>query len=227
MYKYNKNIVFSTDSCFKLLKKKQSTDKQTINQSIDTTTTTTTPATSPPTPIESIIIVLNEKCHNMCKELIRNYLTLLDNWPACSEFYNQIIEGNLIEHLLWLQFDDKTEMKSITSRSNNNNNNNIATKSSSISKSSIKFNYCEYSFNLLYKLCRDYHACRAEFGRNGGLTKFLTRIDQFQTLNKLTNNEMKQIELICFSCKESVNRFRLKEQNHLTALIKEGFDEFL
>jgi len=155
----------------------------------------------------------------MCKELIRNYLTLLDNWPACSEFYNQIIEGNLIEHLLWLQFDDKTEMKSITSRSNNNNNN-IATKSSSISKSSIKFNYCEYSFNLLYKLCRDYHACRAEFGRNGGLTKFLTRIDQFQTLNKLTNNEMKQIELICFSCKESVNRFRLKEQNHLTALIK-------
>jgi hypothetical protein len=219
MYKYNKNIVFSTDSCFKLLKKKQSTDKQTINQSIDTTSTTTTPATSPPTPIESIIIVLNEKCHNMCKELIRNYLTLLDNWPACSEFYNQIIEGNLIEHLLWLQFDDKTEMKSITSRSNNNNNN-TATKSSSISKSSIKFNYCEYSFNLLYKLCRDYHACRAEFGRNGGLTKFLTRIDQFQTLNKLTNNEMKQIELICFSCKESVNRFRLKEQNHLTALIK-------
>jgi hypothetical protein len=213
MYKYNKNIVFSTDPCFKLLKKKQSTDKQTINQSIDasTTTTSTTPT------IESIIIVLNEKCHNMCKELIRNYLTLLDNWPACSEFYNQIIEGNLIEHLLWLQFDDKTEMKSITSRSNNN----IATKSSSsISKSSIKFNYCEYSFNLLYKLCRDYHGCRAEFGRNGGLTKFLTRIDQFQTLNKLTNNEMKQIEVICFSCKESVNRFRLKEQNHLIALIK-------
>lgn len=149
----------------------------------------------------------------MCQELVKNYLNLLDQWPVCSEFYNQIIEGNLIEHLVWLQIDDKTEQKSITSRPKS------GTKSTSQKIKQIDFNYSEYSFTILYKLCRDYHACRAEFGRVGGLTKFIQKIESLNS-ETVTDSESKLIEVLCFSCKESVNRFRLKEQNHLVYLIK-------
>lgn len=90
------------------------------------------------------------------------------------------------------------------------------------------FNYSEFAFNLLLKLCHDYHVCRAEFGRVGGLIKYLTRIDlinnQSTTETSVTSKPSlefeKLIEMLCFSCKESVNRLRLKEHNHLSTLVK-------
>ena len=51
-----------------------------------------------------------EKYEISFQELVKQFLLALDNWPqpACSEYYNQIIEGNLIEYLLSLyeQFDE-------------------------------------------------------------------------------------------------------------------------
>ena len=46
-------------------------------------------------------ILVNKKCHSLCKELIKNYLVLLDNWPQpiCSEFYNQV--NKLIRNFLF------------------------------------------------------------------------------------------------------------------------------
>ena len=96
-------------------------------------------------------------------------------------------------------------------------------KTSGSSSSKAPFDYSEFSFNLLLKLCHDYHVCRAEFGRVGGLTKYLNRIDLInsQTLCQKSSSEHdKLIEMLCFSCKESVNRLRLKEQNFLSTLVK-------
>lgn len=211
IHKYNKNIAFSTDPCCTTTTTTTAASTlKTEPATTPTTSTTTTPTSTSNDETPPILIILNEKYHTLCKDLIKNYLNLLDTWPsACSEFYNQIIEGNLIEHLLWLQLDDQLDAKSITSR---------ALKS----KQPTPFDYSEYSFNILYKLCRDYHACRAEFGRVGGLNKFITKIESFNAAesDKISDYEMKLIEIICFSCKESVNRFRLKEQNHLGYLVK-------
>ena len=70
--------------------------------------------------------------------------------------------------------------------------------------------------------------CRAEFGRIGGLVKYLNKIDtinnsimESQQKSKTVFREYeKLIEMICFSCKESVNRLRLKELGHLVTLVK-------
>lgn len=98
------------------------------------------------------------------------------------------------------------------------------------------FNYSEFSFNLLLKFCHEYHVCRAEFGRVGGLNKYLTKIEainsQITTKKDSANNLSKEtlrtygklIEMICFNCKESVNRLRLKEQGHLSKLVKHQQD---
>ena len=197
VHRYNKQIQFSSDpTCQTVLASSSSSPSQTTSIVTSTQTTTTTTLTSQTanndttsttnatsetcnasatslvtlssnTTEPTLIIVLNEKCHTMCKELVMNFLQLLDGWPACSEFYNQIIEGNLIEHLVWLQIDDTTELKSITSRFKA-----ISVKSTANSASkSESFNFADSSFNLVYKLCRDYHACRAEFGRISGLAK--------------------------------------------------------
>ncbi len=39
-----------------------------------------------------IKILVNKKSHFLCKELIKHYLIMLDNWskPICTEFYNQV-----------------------------------------------------------------------------------------------------------------------------------------
>jgi len=113
--RYNKTIQFSSDpTCQNVLttstasitstQTTQTTNNDTsanTNNTSETTSTTTTVSTTSSSTESTVLIVLNEKCHTMCKELIMNYLQLLDGWPACSEFYNQIIEGNLIDHLVW------------------------------------------------------------------------------------------------------------------------------
>ena len=134
----------------------------------------------------------------------------------------KIIEGNTIEHLVWLQLDDIVDKKTITSLSESEQTN----SSERPPQSTAQFNYSQLAFNLLFKLCRDYHVCRADFGRVGGLAKYLTRIEDIQkeeniNQNKKLNHEYEHlIEMICFSCKESVNRLRLKEQSHLSSLVK-------
>ncbi len=54
--------------------------------------------------------LVREKYEISFQELVKQFLLALENWPqpACSEYYNQIIEGNLIEYLLSLyeQFDE-------------------------------------------------------------------------------------------------------------------------
>ena len=122
---------------------------------------------------------------------------------------------------MWLQLDDILEKKTITSLSEN-----TSCSERPAHQSTAQFNYSQLAFNLLFKLCRDYHVCRAEFGRVGGLAKYLNRIEDIQkeeniNQNKKLNHEHDHlIEMICFSCKESVNRLRLKEQSQLSSLVK-------
>lgn len=198
MYKLNKNATLSNSD--------SQINKETQNKEPSSIIDNGTP------------IPLNSKHYILFKELIKQYLLALDSWPSSSEFYNQIIEGLFIEHLLWVQ--NKTT-----------NNLNILSKES---KPDQKFDYCEFSFNLLYKLCRDYHACRAEFGRIGGISKYFQKIDTMTpnlspSLNKNVVNfiYLKEyttlIDIICLACKESVNRLRYKEQGMLVNLIKLQF----
>lgn len=67
MYRYNTSLEFSSSS------------------------SDPTPGTDPSTDKKQTILI-NEKSHFLCKDLIKNYLVLLDDWPqpACSEFYNQV-----------------------------------------------------------------------------------------------------------------------------------------
>ena len=73
-----------------------------------------------------------------------------------------------------------------------------ATESSTKQESSKStFNYSEFSFNLLLKFCHEYHVCRAEFGRVGGLNKYLTNIEAINTQiaaekDSLNNNLSKE-----------------------------------
>lgn len=108
---------------------------------------------------------------------------------------------------------------------------NSITTSSSSSSSAQNFDFSEYSFNLLYKLCRDHSSCRAEFGRHGGLSKYITKIESYNLFDtNMSENDLilisdlkeyeKLIEMICLCCKESVNRMRLREQSFLVHLLK-------
>ena len=76
MYRYNKNLKLTTASTEK---------PQQINQKSD-----------PESPVEQVkaqLIYINKKSHSLCKDLIKHYLLILDDWPqpACSEFYNQVV----------------------------------------------------------------------------------------------------------------------------------------
>ena len=88
------------------------------------------------------------------------------------------------------------------------------------------FNFTEFSFNLLYKLCYDYPNCRSEFGRVGGLAKILSKIETFHestpsTTSKISPHEYeKLVEMVCLSCKEVTNRSRLREQGFLINLVR-------
>jgi hypothetical protein len=112
-----------------------------------------------------------------------------------------------------------------------------ASTSSASSSSPTSFNYIEYSLNLLYRLCYDYHACRAEFGRQGGLATYIENIetqtnaflaqqppataaDNNKSNHRQINEYNKQVEIICLSCKESVNRMKLREQGLLVNLVR-------
>lgn len=83
----------------------------------------------------------------------------------------------------------------------------------------------------MFKLCRDYHACRAEFGRVGGVAKYISKVDLMTpniapSVNKkvMTCAYLKEytrlIDILCLSCKESANRLRLKEQGYLINMLK-------
>ncbi|CAF0935213.1 unnamed protein product, partial [Brachionus calyciflorus] len=194
MYKLNKNVSIM--------------DNENKKEPLPQTSETTSLEPAPPP------ILLNKKHYPLFKDLIKQFLILIDSWPTCSEFYNQIIEGLLIEHLLWIQ---TTPINNLTN--------------SKEAKTDLKFDYFEFSFNLLYKLCRDYHACRAEFGRVGGLIKYLQKIETMTpnvtpNINKTLVNfsYLKEytilIDIICLACKESVNRLRFKDQGYLLNLIK-------
>ena len=67
---------------------------------------------------------------------------------------------------------------------------------------------------------------RAEFGRVSCLAKYLNRIEDIQKEENINQNKKLNhkhdhlIEMISFSCKESVNRLRLKEQSQLSSVIK-------
>ncbi|RNA26128.1 armadillo repeat-containing 5 [Brachionus plicatilis] len=197
MYKLNKNLKLSNADKSTKTKENQQSDATTVTDNLSTP------------------IPMNSKHYFLFKDLVKQFLIALDSWPSSSEFYNQIIEGLFIEHLLWIQ-------------NKSTNNLNILSKES---KSDQKFDYCEFSFNLLYKLCRDYHACRAEFGRIGGISKYVQKIETMTpnlspNLNKKVVNYsyLKEytilIDIICLTCKESVNRLRYKDQGLLVNLIK-------
>lgn len=102
---------------------------------------------------------------------------------------------------------------------------------------SLQFKFSQFSFHLLSKLCHEYHACRAEFGRVGGLNEYLVKIESLTdeviaTMSKLgpdvpaasmpavLDEYEKLIDVLCVSCKESLNRLKLKENGHLLNLIK-------
>jgi hypothetical protein len=161
----------------------------------------------------------------LIKELIKQHFVILESWPTplCSEYYNQIIEGNLIEHLLWVYTDEPSldtgdEKRPATPSS-------TSTDTNSTEPPTSTFNHAEFSFNLLYKLCYDYANCRSEFGRMGGLSKFINKIESFSAPTSPDKKEYNQeyerlIEMICLSCKEATNRSRLREQGFLVNLIK-------
>ncbi len=143
-----------------------------------------------------------------------------------------MIEGNAIEHLLYLYAEDITlnDCKQFT-RSDSCSTLNSLSSSSTSSSSLHKFNFSEYSFNLLYKLCRDHSSCRAEFGRHSGLSKCISKIESYNLFDSNMNeNDLvlisdlkeyeKLIEMLCLCCKESVNRMRLREQSFLVHLVK-------
>ena len=100
-----------------------------------------------------------------------------------------------------------------------------ATTSVDLKKNIQNFNFIEFSFNLLYKLCYDYPNCRSEFGRVGGLAKILNKIEAFHVPDPSMKNISQQeyeklVEMICLSCKEVTNRSRLREQGFLVSLVK-------
>ena len=94
-----------------------------------------------------------------------------------------------------------------------------------IKKTGQTFNFTEFSFNLLYKLCYDFPSCRSEFGRVGGLVKIVNKVEAYHAPDPVTKNITQQeyerlVEMICLSCKEVTNRSRLREQGFLVNLIR-------
>jgi hypothetical protein len=125
--------------------------------------------------------------------------------------------------------DEEEKEKPSTSSPASSKNSNGSQENSNSNNNDIKFNYKKYSFNFLYRLCYDYHACRAEFGRCGGLIKFINVIEkEMMPLSPLTSSPThyceedyeRIIEVICLCCKESINRLRLREQGYLVYLVK-------
>ena len=76
MSKYNKSIQLLQTGVTAAKSTQVQSASESITEAIDTNQT----------------ILVNKKCHSLCKELIKNYLVLLDSWPQpiCSEFYNQV-----------------------------------------------------------------------------------------------------------------------------------------
>lgn len=125
-------------------------------------------------------------------EFLRQFLHLIDMWqhPSCVEYSNQIVEGDTIEYLLWIYLDDHTDKN-------------------------IDLTNKKLSFNLIHKFCKDYDSCRAEFGRVNGIKRFLDLIK-----NENNNHEQERmVEILCYLCREAVNRHRFKEQNLLVELM--------
>lgn len=175
---------------------------------------------------------LNEKLYLNNNDFIQQYLLLIDLWPSITtkttstsestsstqpilsvnstsnskiiEFFNQIVEGNIIEYLIWLYIEYEESKIAST---------NLST-SSNTHKTMLNFNCKTFSFNLLYKFCKENDTCRAEFGRINGIKKL---IDQINSSNVVDNEKL--IELLCFLCREAVNRHRFKEQNILNELL--------
>lgn len=206
MYRVNKSVCLETDSLLDLNKLELSSSA-TSSDKPDKSESAMTVADK---------FVLSKKYETVFKDLIRHYFILLDCWPQpfCIEFYNQIIEGKLVEHLLWVQTAEC---------------NNLTSSSTTSGKSA--FNYLEYSINFLYRLCYEYDACRAEFGRCGGLSHYITRIESQTSLiidgDKSSSTKPvplfeynRLIDIVCLACKESVNRLRLREQGLLINLIR-------
>ncbi len=140
-------------------------------------------------------------------------------------FLFKVIEGNSIETLLHIYNDQSNFIESTHNSPKVTENSKSSTSSANIKKSSQTFNFTDFSFNLLYKLCYDYPNCRSEFGRVGGLVKILNKIEAYhapdQTAKNITQQEYeKLVEMICLSCKEVTNRSRLREQGFLINLVK-------
>ena len=151
----------------------------------------------------------NKRLHYNNGDFLQQYLLLLDLWQqpyTSTEFCNQIVEGDAIDFLLWLYLDysDKEEAKS--SRKQNSDS----------KKLPLNFSCNAFSFNLLYKLCQGNDGCRAEIGRVDGIKKLLSLI---KSDSVATDDKDKLVELLCYTCKEAVNRHRFKEQNLLCELI--------
>jgi hypothetical protein len=66
LYRYNKNLKFSSDIS-------DSSSDSNVDKQAQT-------------------ILINEKSHFLCKDLIKNYLLMLDDWPqpSSNEFDNQV-----------------------------------------------------------------------------------------------------------------------------------------
>lgn len=90
-----------------------------------------------------------------------------------------------------------------------------------------EFKFLEFSFNLLVKFCHNYDACRSEFGRVGGLSECINRIELLNPcilvspLDSNVANEFSQlVEIVCMSCKTASNRLRLRESGSILNLLK-------
>jgi hypothetical protein len=204
--------------------------------------------------IETKSKVNNEEKNNQVmsklKELIKINLIILESWPMplCSEYCNQVkvnkidfvifvllylnsniflkvIEGNSIETLLHIYNDETNFTETIQNPSKSIENPNPPTSSIDLKKTCQTFNFTEFSFNLMYKLCYDFPSCRSEFGRVGGLVKIVNKIETYHSLDPVTKNISQQeyerlVEMICLSCKEVTNRSRFREQGFLINLVK-------
>ncbi len=81
IYKYNKHLTFPLEG-------PTASAGQATSIPVEQTETTTTPA-----PLQ---IFINPKSLFLCKDLIKHYLIMLENWPKpiCSEFYNQATKNS-------------------------------------------------------------------------------------------------------------------------------------
>ena len=143
------------------------------------------------------------------EDFMKQFIHNLKSWrSACAEFYNQIIEGETIDLLLWIYLDwsfDDASSESTRGSTSSTSTSNSANKNSDGIKHS--------SFELIFNFCRDSHAVRAELGRINGIKKILELIDLDSWTNGhelASTRSQRHVEILCFTCKEAVSLQRTK-----------------